>query len=261
MSAAEQAVAAAAAAAVAAAAAGTPQGGTSRPLIVTSGLPAATVTAAASIPVSAAQLASIPMSMALAGLPPGHPALAQVQQQVQAAMAQQVNVNVAQAMAQAAAQAAAAGVALPAGLHAQFQQQQQQLHQAAAAAAAAAVQAAHSHPPDTRGVPAPPPGPPAQGTPAAPHTAGLSLGTVDPQAAERAQKAAEAMARGNEWAAEPLFGGAMELELPLRFTDISKYRPVPDHQEVRLHTKEAPGIFEPGMFRSIHPARRALTPL
>lgn len=37
---------------------------------------------------------------------------------------------------------------------------------------------------------------------------------------------------GDDWAAEPLFGGAMEMELPMRFHDISKFRPVPDHQEV-----------------------------
>lgn len=37
----------------------------------------------------------------------------------------------------------------------------------------------------------------------------------------------------DDWAAEPLFGGAMEMELPMRFHDISKFRPVPDHQEVR----------------------------
>jgi len=35
-----------------------------------------------------------------------------------------------------------------------------------------------------------------------------------------------------EWAVEPLFGGAMEMDLPLRLSDISKVRPVPDHQEV-----------------------------
>jgi len=44
--------------------------------------------------------------------------------------------------------------------------------------------------------------------------------------------AAAADQAGDDWAAEPLFGGAMEMELPMRFHDISKFRPVPDHQEV-----------------------------
>ncbi len=30
-----------------------------------------------------------------------------------------------------------------------------------------------------------------------------------------------------------LFGGAIELHLPSRFMDISDFRPIPDHQEVR----------------------------
>ncbi len=29
-----------------------------------------------------------------------------------------------------------------------------------------------------------------------------------------------------------LFGGAIEMNLPQRFVDVSDYRPVPDHQEV-----------------------------
>lgn len=29
-----------------------------------------------------------------------------------------------------------------------------------------------------------------------------------------------------------LFGGALEMDIPIRFEDISDFRPVPDHQEV-----------------------------
>ena len=38
---------------------------------------------------------------------------------------------------------------------------------------------------------------------------------------------------GQGWRTVPLFGGAMECELPERFLDVSDFRPVPDHQEVR----------------------------
>lgn len=31
-----------------------------------------------------------------------------------------------------------------------------------------------------------------------------------------------------------LYGGALEMDIPVRFEDISEFRPVPDHQEVRL---------------------------
>lgn len=31
-----------------------------------------------------------------------------------------------------------------------------------------------------------------------------------------------------------LFGGALEMDIPVRFEDISDFRPVPDHQEVRV---------------------------
>ena len=31
-----------------------------------------------------------------------------------------------------------------------------------------------------------------------------------------------------------LFGGAIEMEIPARFEDVSDFRPVPDHQEVRM---------------------------
>ena len=31
-----------------------------------------------------------------------------------------------------------------------------------------------------------------------------------------------------------LFGGAIEMEIPVRFEDVSDFRPVPDHQEVRM---------------------------
>lgn len=37
---------------------------------------------------------------------------------------------------------------------------------------------------------------------------------------------------GQGWRTVPLFGGAMECELPERFLDVSDFRPVPDHQEV-----------------------------
>ena len=30
------------------------------------------------------------------------------------------------------------------------------------------------------------------------------------------------------------FGGAIEIDIPIRFEDVSDFRPVPDHQEVRL---------------------------
>lgn len=33
-----------------------------------------------------------------------------------------------------------------------------------------------------------------------------------------------------------LFGGAAEIALPSRFTDVSNVRPVPDNQEVERHT-------------------------
>ena len=32
----------------------------------------------------------------------------------------------------------------------------------------------------------------------------------------------------------PLYGGAAQLSFPQRFTDISDFRPVPDHQEARV---------------------------
>ncbi len=31
-----------------------------------------------------------------------------------------------------------------------------------------------------------------------------------------------------------LFGGAIELSFPERFVDVSDFRPIPDHQEVRV---------------------------
>ena len=30
------------------------------------------------------------------------------------------------------------------------------------------------------------------------------------------------------------FGGAIEIDIPARFEDVSDFRPVPDHQEVRF---------------------------
>ena len=32
-----------------------------------------------------------------------------------------------------------------------------------------------------------------------------------------------------------LYGGALEMDIPVRFEDISDFRPVPDHQEVRVN--------------------------
>ncbi len=34
----------------------------------------------------------------------------------------------------------------------------------------------------------------------------------------------------------PLFGGAAEIALPPRLADVSNIRPVPDNQEVDMHT-------------------------
>eukprot|EP00951_Prasinocladus_malaysianus_P005214 scaffold37076_cov34-Prasinocladus_malaysianus.AAC.1 len=109
-------------------------------------------------------------------------------------------------MAQAAAQAAAAGVVLPPSVQAQLQQQQQQF---AAAAAAAAQQPSRVASVQSSG---------ATTVPTAGHSNGVDHSNLKN--------------RGDEWAAEPLFGGAMQMELPLRFNDISNFRPVPDHQEV-----------------------------
>ena len=33
-----------------------------------------------------------------------------------------------------------------------------------------------------------------------------------------------------------LYGGAVQLSMPHRFQDVSDFRPVPDHQEVKQHT-------------------------
>ena len=200
---------------------------------------------------AAAGSGGLPLSIGLAALPPGHPALAHIQQQMHAAMQAQQNVNVAQAMVQAAAQAAAAGVPLPPGLQAQLQAQQQYQQVAAAAAAAAAVQqqqqtAAGVPPPQASpAVVASAPQPPsAQNPSAAANAAAAAAAAAATATANQTAVASSGVAQTqeqqvavgeNEWAAEPLFGGAMEMELPLRFKDISKYRPVPDHQEVGSH--------------------------
>jgi len=37
-----------------------------------------------------------------------------------------------------------------------------------------------------------------------------------------------------EWHDIQLYGGAMQARLPMRFKDVSDFRPVPDHQEVHI---------------------------
>lgn len=57
----------------------------------------------------------------------------------------------------------------------------------------------------------------------------------------------------------PLYGGAAQIGLPQRFADISDFRPVPDHQEVRWAAWLAATQTQPGscrrsfVFNSIYP--------
>ena len=39
---------------------------------------------------------------------------------------------------------------------------------------------------------------------------------------------------GEQMILRALYGGAVEMDIPVRFEDVSDFRPVPDHQEVRI---------------------------
>lgn len=43
------------------------------------------------------------------------------------------------------------------------------------------------------------------------------------------------------WRPVELYGGAIIAQFPERFVDVSDFRPVPDHQEVRGHCTDAGG--------------------
>lgn len=67
----------------------------------------------------------------------------------------------------------------------------------------------------------------------------MAMTDVMAMASELGAKPKRADIRGNmseQWERRELFGGAITAELPARLTDVSDFRPVPDHQEVRCST-------------------------
>lgn len=49
------------------------------------------------------------------------------------------------------------------------------------------------------------------------------------------------------WRTVELFGGALSAQIPERFSDVSDFRPVPDHQEVDLRKAAGSSSYKAGV--------------